>query len=422
MAPPKGRSKAKNSQFKKIGEFSKNTKVLNQMDLKIKEQSDLIDGKNRQINKVKCRLQRKERRLAHLKRELLEKSHMVSSLQRSHMKPAFVLSRKKVSMRKKDPTSVKTPHTSRVVRRNETMGVCSMIHGECSPYGVLDTLTSKFKAKELVQHVMGAKPSFVKELEKTILTKKEKEYYESEDNLLRSLNIYYCHSVMGKAKYISNRKANKNNDNIPNYVPYKKLSDYINSIDIGEVRCLQNDFGKDLSAEDCGNGVYRPLVNYVQRISKFYLTVYPQRKDTLKQFETFKKQADDSFLFLLNYGGDGAPGSGTVFLISYLNTTQRLMSSRENFSVFGANCDEKSLVVLRYLRQVMSDLTYLENNIFEIKVTERTIKVEYKLAELPNDMKMLCFLASELSNSAYYFTTFANANQSDCDDLTKKNW
>ena len=48
------------------------------------------------------------------------------------------------------------------------------------------------------------------------------------------------------------------------------------------------------------------------------------------------------------------------------------------------------------------------------------VKVEYKVAELPNDMKMLCFLASELSNCAHYFTTFANANHSDCSELNKK--
>ena len=85
-----------------------------------------------------------------------------------------------------------------------------------TPYGLLDTLTSQFKAKELVKHVLEAKPSFVKELEKVIVTKREKSYYTSEKNLLRSLNIYYSHSVMGKAKYSCNQKANKNKENVPN--------------------------------------------------------------------------------------------------------------------------------------------------------------------------------------------------------------
>lgn len=37
-------------------------------------------------------------------------------------------------------------------------------------------------------------------------------------------------------------------------------------------------------------------------------------------------------------------------------------------------------------------------------------------SELPNDMKMLCFLAGELSNSAKYFSTFANVSY---DDMSK---
>ena len=39
------------------------------------------------------------------------------------------------------------------------------------------------------------------------------------------------------------------------------------------------------------------------------------------------------------------------------------------------------------------------------------VNPEFNLCELPNDMKMLCFLAGELSNNAAkYFTTFADVN------------
>ena len=34
-------------------------------------------------------------------------------------------------------------------------------------------------------------------------------------------------------------------------------------------------------------------------------------------------------------------------------------------------------------------------------------------------MKMLAFLGGELSNAALYFTTFANVNKKDCNDMTK---
>ena len=68
----------------------------------------------------------------------------------------------------------------------------------------------------------------------------------------------------------------------------------------------------------------------------------------------------------------------------------------------------------------MTDLKYLEDNIFEIKSDGVTINVEYKVAELSNDMKMLCFLAGELSNSAHYFSTFANVNKTNCSSIDKK--
>ena len=41
------------------------------------------------------------------------------------------------------------------------------------------------------------------------------------------------------------------------------------------------------------------------------------------------------------------------------------------------------------------------------------------MAELTNDMKMLSFSAGELSNSAKYFTTFANVNSENYRDYNK---
>ena len=49
----------------------------------------------------------------------------------------------------------------------------------------------------------------------------------------------------------------------------------------------------------------------------------------------------------------------------------------------------------------------------------KKVKVEFKITELSNDIKMLSFLADELSNSAAYFTTFANVNQSEANDYKK---
>lgn len=67
--------------------------------------------------------------------------------------------------------------------------------------------------------------------------------------------------------------------------------------------------------------------------------------------------------------------------------------------------------------------TYLKQfvilNLFEVKSGESVVKVEFSIAELPNDMMMLCFLAGELNNNVYHFSTFTNVNRLDCSNITK---
>lgn len=45
------------------------------------------------------------------------------------------------------------------------------------------------------------------------------------------------------------------------------------------------------------------------------------------------------------------------------------------------------------------------------------IDVKFTFLALPNDMKMLCFLAGELSNSATYFSTFGSVSTVDIANL-----
>ena len=56
-------------------------------------------------------------------------------------------------------------------------------------------------------------------------------------------------------------------------------------------------------------------------------------------------------------------------------------------------------------------MKYLESKVLENENGVKKVKVEFKVTELPNNMKMLSFLAGELPKSATYFTTFANVNQ-----------
>lgn len=86
------------------------------------------------------------------------------------------------------------------------------------------------------------------------------------------------------------------------------------------------------------------------------------------------------------------------FLLSFLNISKKVATSNENFVIFGANCEESSSVVKRFV-QLCQEIADSQRKIFDIE----GIKVSVKFEELLNDMKTLAMLAFELSNSAKFF-------------------
>ena len=85
---------------------------------------------------------------------------------------------------------------------------------------------------------------------------------------------------------------------------------------------------------------------------------------------------------------------------------KRFLSNEDNFLIFGANCSESCEAVEQYVTQLVTDIKYLEGRAFHISGRD----IKFELSELPNDMKMLCFLGGELSNSAKFFSSFANVS------------
>ena len=160
---------------------------------------------------------------------------------------------------------------AKIVRRNETMKACSVIHGasenciEPVVDGMIDTLTSKCKAKELSNKLLNSKSSVSNLIKTNTINEWSKRYYHSEENVLRSLNIYYSHHLMGKAKYLSNRKANTSlkKTSPPNYVPYKILADKINNIGIGVLNDVKELLKSTNDKETSVKGVYCNPAEYV---------------------------------------------------------------------------------------------------------------------------------------------------------------
>ena len=91
-----------------------------------------------------------------------------------------------------------------------------------------------------------------------------------------------------------------------------------------------------------------------------------------------------------------------------------MASNSDIFLVFGGNVEETSPVVKKYINSVCKQIADLEGRTLEIN----GLHVSFHFEELPNDMKMLAMLGGELSNSATFFSTFANVSTNDCTDLT----
>lgn len=425
--PPKGKSKAEHAKFSQIGQFTSNLKKIKTMDSKILTQQSLIKYRSSEILKLESEVtllsdkidakrqqcNRKRSRLIDIENSLANKKTLVDS---ELQKGSFSISKATSLKRKHNPSCKEVNRSAKHCRRQETIDVCTAIHGGTKEnsdpviFGTLDSPCAKFPSNVVAKGILDSKPSVVKLITNNIVKNWNNDYYKSSENVLRSLSVYYSHNVMGKAKYRAIRKANKNSLNgkmkLANYVLYPHLASIINSIDIGTL----HEVYPTLSDEPVA-GNYRSCDEYILRLAKFYLLANECRKDKLIVFENMKKKDPDSFLFVLAIGGDGAPICGMSFLVSFLNVGNRICSSSENYLLFGADVEESSSTVRKFVLKVIADIKYLESTVFTINVNDVVHKVEFSLGELPNDMKMLAFLAGELTNSSYYFTTFGTANQ-----------
>ena len=93
---------------------------------------------------------------------------------------------------------------------------------------------------------------------------------------------------------------------------------------------------------------------------------------------------------------------------------KHILSNSEDFLILGANCRENLPVVQWYVKFLFREMSEIEKKTFEVNGTE----VRFIFSEFPNDLKMLAFLAGELSVSATYFSTFGNVNTSNCDVIS----
>ena len=246
-------------------------------------------------------------------------------------------------------------------------------------------------------------------------------FEKSDSNYIRSVAVYYSCGIMGKKKYraayrdVSYQKSiNKsarivvNNCLVPRLVPYNKLMPFIKSINIGKLYSVRETLCKGLNEEEKVSGVYRDIKEMLPCLARYYVSMMNEGKYELLWFN------NEPFTFYISIGGDGAPfgkeDTACSWLVSFLNIGRGVLSSNENFLLFGGNCKEDCVPMRRFIEKLVKDIGELENTIYHVDCKGNSCDVKFKISELPNDMKMLAFLGGELSNAATYFSTFANVS------------
>lgn len=346
------------------------------------------------------------------------------------------ISERSTSIRMRNPTQLGANSTVSLAtsrrRRSETFEAACQIHGATSlsnlpgQVGLCDTAITKCSEKVLV-NVFSKNAKTVKRVIPKILQKGINDYEKSNDNMTRSIAVYYSGGIMGKRKYrnvyraSSYKKSNEakslrikvNNCPIPRLLPYNKLAHYIKSIDIGKLYSIRETLCDGLDEIDKVDGVYRNIQEMVLILAKYYLVCQ-------KRYELvwFNKQ---TYTFNISLGGDGAPfgkeDTSCCWLVSFLNLGRKVLSSNENYLLFGANCKEDCVPVRRFLQKCLSDISDLEKSTFHVECGGETVNVRFHVSEMPNDMKMLAFLGGELSNAATFFSTFANVSTHNMNSL-----
>lgn len=284
-------------------------------------------------------------------------------------------------------------------------------------------------SKDILVDVMSSSEKFKRSVMPRVYKKLLNSYESSEENLIRSIAVYYSGGIVGKKKY---RKIYKdscyrlkgkggksvrlsiiNNCPLPRLVPYNRLMPYIKSIPLGTIYSTYDTLCDGLDDDDKVRGCYRRLNEMLVKLAEFYLSGCSGHSITW---------FTEPYTFFVSLGGDGAPfgkyDTACAWLVGFLNIGRGILSSNENYLLFGANCSENCIVVQRFIKILLADICQIEkNDSITCCHNGKQVSVKFRIGELPNDMKMLSFLGGELSNSATFFSSFANVSNDNANDV-----
>ena len=121
--------------------------------------------------------------------------------------------------------------------------------------------------------------------------------------------------------------------------------------------------------------------------------------------------------FQIALGADEAPfgkhNNATAWLVSFLNVADRIASRGENHLICSANCSEEHPSMIQYATDIRKDIGSIEKKSYFIE--GKNVKFSFELIQA--DMKWLAFISEELPNSARYFSSFANVQISENEEM-----
>ena len=348
------------------------------------------------------------------------------------------MSNRKKLKRLREPTDIEYTNSEKVQaslsdqacrrRRSETMAA-SVIHGgtpeDNSPTldGLWHAIFNESTPQRLGIYVSNSK-KIMKKVISPIVKKAVPSFEKSKENVARSVKVLYSRGLLSKAKYknlrlnlsMSSNKKRKGRVSykffeditIPKLLPYHKLVKYINSVHVGSVKSF-SDFCKAQSVDDCDpvNGAYRELDEFLLVLAELHIEM-----DQLMGNNSYpmKFGSEGEYKFYVAIGADGAPfgknDEATAWLLSFLNSGDRITSQNENFLLAGANCPEDYICMKHYASEIAAEIQVIESKEYFVKQCRVTFSFEL----VPADMKWLASVSGELINAAYYFSSFANVN------------
>ena len=94
-----------------------------------------------------------------------------------------------------------------------------------------------------------------------------------------------------------------------------------------------------MAEEGIPNGCFRDCKPFLLRLAEFYRRMNCNIPDKRRWFN-LDQLDQEPYQFIVAFGSDIAPGVATSFLMLFLNVGWRILSSFENFLVFGSNVSE----------------------------------------------------------------------------------